>query len=544
MIDDAVSGSLARRFEAVMFDWDGTAVADRNAGRERRCARRGALCAAGRRRCDRERHAPRERRRPARCSPDGAGTIVDGAQSRIRALRGRCRRPAAALSSRGESPRKMRAVTRRRSDRRPSRARGLEARDRVATVEPPEDRPDPAPGMGRPAQGRRSIDLLAAVEQRLRAAGIARPLGGRRARDDIAREAGFADPRVTSDAKHVEIGLTDKSDSARAVVAQLWADGIAAGAGPDRRRRVRRARRDARQRLVHDRFRGRGRDGLLGRHRAQRRAEGVVHLDGGPAGSSRCCATSCGAAGPIPSRRVAPRRVVVRGRRVRSRARRVARSAAHDRRRHDRHQRCAVPRAPGGDPELMAAGVYDGDGPLTDLLPGPRWAALGRASRAGRPRAARARPAHRCARRAVVTARRPRASVRFSSLARPGVAVLRADVDPPETSDRARGARRRCSSRSRRRIRLDGDARDRRFDHRRRVAGARRDAASTGSPRTCRADGAEPERGCRARGARAAGFDVGWPNTGASGRGGGNAPTCASPATTSSSSTYAWPSSI
>jgi len=44
---------------------------------------------------------------------------------------------------------------------------------------------------------------------------------------DIAREAGLPDPKVTSDAKHVEIGLTDKSDSARAVVEQLWADGIA-----------------------------------------------------------------------------------------------------------------------------------------------------------------------------------------------------------------------------------------------------------------------------------------------------------------------------
>jgi hypothetical protein len=42
-----------------------------------------------------------------------------------------------------------------------------------------------------------------------------------------AAEAGLADPRVTSDAKHVEIGLTDKSDSARWIMRWLWERGIA-----------------------------------------------------------------------------------------------------------------------------------------------------------------------------------------------------------------------------------------------------------------------------------------------------------------------------
>ena len=32
---------------------------------------------------------------------------------------------------------------------------------------------------------------------------------------NAAHTAGLADPRITSDVKHVEIGLTDKSDSAR-----------------------------------------------------------------------------------------------------------------------------------------------------------------------------------------------------------------------------------------------------------------------------------------------------------------------------------------
>ncbi len=43
-----------------------------------------------------------------------------------------------------------------------------------------------------------------------------------------AAEAGLADACVTSDAKHVEIGLTDKSDSARWCFEHLWLRGIAA----------------------------------------------------------------------------------------------------------------------------------------------------------------------------------------------------------------------------------------------------------------------------------------------------------------------------
>ena len=68
--------------------------------------------------------------------------------------------------------------------------------------------------------------LLAAVGQRLRAVGIADLAEVASLATEIAREAGLADPRVTSDAKHVEIGLTDKSDSARAVFDEFWADGI------------------------------------------------------------------------------------------------------------------------------------------------------------------------------------------------------------------------------------------------------------------------------------------------------------------------------
>ena len=47
--------------------------------------------------------------------------------------------------------------------------------------------------------------------------------------DDAARSAGLSDPRITSDVKHVEIGLTDKSDSARFVARWLAERGITGG---------------------------------------------------------------------------------------------------------------------------------------------------------------------------------------------------------------------------------------------------------------------------------------------------------------------------
>ncbi len=68
--------------------------------------------------------------------------------------------------------------------------------------------------------------LIEAVEERLAAVG----LGGLPAVVEIAetaaREAGLEEPRVTSDAKHVEVGLTDKSDAARALFARMWQEGI------------------------------------------------------------------------------------------------------------------------------------------------------------------------------------------------------------------------------------------------------------------------------------------------------------------------------
>lgn len=69
-------------------------------------------------------------------------------------------------------------------------------------------------------------ELLEAVTARLGEAGI----GGLAAVMELARSvaarAGVPDPRITSDVKHVEVGLTDKSDSARWAAAWLADRGV------------------------------------------------------------------------------------------------------------------------------------------------------------------------------------------------------------------------------------------------------------------------------------------------------------------------------
>ncbi len=72
-------------------------------------------------------------------------------------------------------------------------------------------------------------ELLAAVERRLASCGFGDlaeivDLAGR-----AAATAGLASARITSDAKHIEIGLTDKSDAARSIAAGLWRLGVGAG---------------------------------------------------------------------------------------------------------------------------------------------------------------------------------------------------------------------------------------------------------------------------------------------------------------------------
>jgi trehalose/maltose hydrolase-like predicted phosphorylase len=84
-------------------------------------------------------------------------------------------------------------------------------------------------------------------------------------------------------------------------------------------------------------------------------------------------------------------------------------------------------------PEVLAAGVFAGDGSATDLLPGPRWAHL-QGSVASSDRVERVLDLRSGILTESVAGATRVQSVRFSSLARPGIAVLRAEVDPPDSS--------------------------------------------------------------------------------------------------------------
>jgi hypothetical protein len=86
----------------------------------------------------------------------------------------------------------------------------------------------PLPGWTDPPKAR-IADLVAAVERRLHRAGIATLKEVVEIAEAAARDVGLHDARVTSDGKYVEIGLTDKSDSARWAFGHLWERGIGSG---------------------------------------------------------------------------------------------------------------------------------------------------------------------------------------------------------------------------------------------------------------------------------------------------------------------------
>jgi trehalose/maltose hydrolase-like predicted phosphorylase len=86
----------------------------------------------------------------------------------------------------------------------------------------------PLPAWADPPKARIS-NLVAAVEARLRVAGFATLGEVIATARTAAHDVGLLDVRVTSDGKHVEIGLTDKSDSARWAFGHLWERGIGPG---------------------------------------------------------------------------------------------------------------------------------------------------------------------------------------------------------------------------------------------------------------------------------------------------------------------------
>jgi trehalose/maltose hydrolase-like predicted phosphorylase len=212
-------------FEAVIFDWDGTAVADRQADATAVRARVEGLCMAGV-------HVFVV-----------SGTHVENIDGQLEARpRGPgqlylcCNRGSEVFEVTGKGPILVsRRVASTDEDQALDRAaegtverlrtRGLEAK--VVTQRLNRRKIDliPLPEWADPKKA--DIDLLAdAVSARLATAGIADLAEVVALAGDAARAGGLVDPRITSDVKHVEIGLTDKSDSARFAASWLATRGV------------------------------------------------------------------------------------------------------------------------------------------------------------------------------------------------------------------------------------------------------------------------------------------------------------------------------
>src|ERR671935_812408 len=220
--------TLDRRFEAVVFDWDGTAVPDRVADASELRALVEELCSRG---LDlvviTGTHVGNvDGQLGAR--PAGPGNLYfcvnrgsEVFQADANGLRLLYRREA--------SPEEEAALDA------AAAATVAELGRRGLTAEVVSQRLNrrkidliPEPEWADPPKAR-IAELLVAVEERLRSAGL-RGLGEAvELAEAAAAHAGLEDPRVTSDAKHVEIRLTDKSDSARWLLLELA--GLGAGAG-------------------------------------------------------------------------------------------------------------------------------------------------------------------------------------------------------------------------------------------------------------------------------------------------------------------------
>ncbi len=186
-------------FEAVVFDWDGAAAPDRPGDAAVVRARVEALCTAGV-------HVvvvsgthvgDIDRRLAARPAGPGRLHLCLGRGSDVYEVT-------------GDGP----AVTWQRTDT-PDESRRLD-RAAALTVE----------------RLRAAGTDAAVVSQRLNRRRIDLVPGLAEAREiamEAAQAVGLADPRVTSDVKHVEIGLTDTSDSLRWAAAWLSARGITGG---------------------------------------------------------------------------------------------------------------------------------------------------------------------------------------------------------------------------------------------------------------------------------------------------------------------------
>jgi len=219
-------GEVHRRFEALVFDWDGTAVPDRAADAEHVRELVEALCAAGMDLFVVSGTHVRNVDGQLGARPVGPGQLYLLLNRGSEVFRVDRRGPHVVerRTATEDENHALDVAAKLTIDR--LATRGLHAevvshrlnRRKIDVIPEPEWKDPPKARIG---------ELLEAVERRLADAGLDGLPEAVRMAEDAAREAGLRDPRVTSDAKHVEIGLTDKADSARWIFSTLERLGIA-----------------------------------------------------------------------------------------------------------------------------------------------------------------------------------------------------------------------------------------------------------------------------------------------------------------------------
>ncbi|MGQ0432168.1 MAG: glycosyl hydrolase family 65 protein [Microthrixaceae bacterium] len=217
-----------RTVEAILFDWDGTAVPDRSADAAHARALVEALCAAGVHifvisgthvgNIDGQLRArPTGRGRLHLCLNRGSEVYAVGDDGPVLVWR-----RAATAAEEGSLDRAAAATVDALVQR------GLVARLVSQRLNRRKIDLIPEPAWAEPPKAK-IAELLTAVSGRLRGAGIQDPAEVVALARAMSTAEGLPDPRITSDVKHVEIGLTDKSDSARWAAGWLATRGITGG---------------------------------------------------------------------------------------------------------------------------------------------------------------------------------------------------------------------------------------------------------------------------------------------------------------------------
>ena len=224
----ALPAALDRRFEAVVLDWDGTAVPDRQADASRVRVLVEELCGLG---LDvaviTGTHVGNvDGQLSAR--PTGPGRLylcMNRGSEVFQATTDGVR-----LLERREATAEENAALDRAAERTVAAlaARGLGAEIVSQRLNRRKIDLIPEPEWADPPKAR-IAELLDAVQHRLHEAGLDGLQEAVEIAQEAAGDAGLPDARVTSDAKHVEIGLTDKADAARWVFDDLRRRGIGAG---------------------------------------------------------------------------------------------------------------------------------------------------------------------------------------------------------------------------------------------------------------------------------------------------------------------------